>query len=642
MRLRHFSFFFEHSRDVRDNRLNDYSHRYLIDDPLAPHATHALRPRERSFERRTLLILLLFFFLSFSVIIFRMVYLQLFAGDHFRALAEGNRIRVQTLQASRGVMYDRRGTLLVNNVPDFRIEVVPGDLLRDPRALNQLQTMLQVTFPSALLEIEASITDFSPHSFAPKIIVDHIPYDTALDLMLATKDLPGVHIVTSSSRAYLGTPSLAHVIGYTGKISKEELASPEYSGYEFIDSLGKTGLEFSYEEVLRGMPGKKFVEVDALGKEKVVLAEKVSKQGNNLVVSLDADMQQFITERVNVWLSEKKLDAASVVILEPKSGKILSLVSVPYYDNNAFHRGAPQEVLQATLADERRPLLFRALQGTYPSGSTFKPFVAAAALAENIITPSTSISSTGGIRIGVWFFPDWKAGGHGSTNVTKALAESVNTFFYMIGGGYEDFTGLGVERITHYARLFGLGDVTGVDIPGESKGFLPTKVWKEATYGERWYVGDTYHYAIGQGDILVTPLKMAFAYAALVNGGTLYRPSIVDRIVDAERKDIEVFEPFVIRSHFIQPELIAVVKSGLRQAVLSGSARSLQSLPVESGGKTGTAQFGNADKTHAWFIGFAPYDDPQLVVSILVEAGGQGNDTALPIAKEILTWYFAR
>lgn len=641
MRPSRFPLFFENSQDVHDSNLNDYSRKFVVEDPLAPQAAHAYWPQDHFFHKRIVWSVVLFLCFAFIVILIRVGYLQISRGNHFRSMAEGNRIRVQTLQAPRGVMYDRDGTLLVNNAPDFRLEVVAGDILRDPGALSQLKILLQKKFPTEFAEIEANIADLAPYSFAPKIIRDHISYDTALDIMLMSKGLPGVHVVASASREYRGAPSLSHVVGYISKISEEELTQVQHRDYELIDSIGKTGLEFSYEPILRGIPGKKSIEVNALGKEKEILAEKEAQPGHNLVLTLDNDMQEFITERLSAWSGEKKFEAASVVVLEPATGKILSIVSVPYYDNNVFHRGAPSELLRATFEDPRKPLIFRAIQGTYPSGSTFKPFVASAALAENIITPSTTFVSSGGIRIGEWFFPDWKPGGHGSTNVTKALAQSVNTFFYMIGGGYEDFVGLGVERMTAYARLFGLGERTGIDLPGEAQGFLPTKAWKEATFSERWYVGDTYHYAIGQGDILVTPLQMASAYATLVNGGTLFRPFIVEKIIDTQNNPVEVFSPYALRAQFIHTSDLAAVKAGLRESVVSGSARSLQSLPVESGGKTGTAQFGIEGKTHAWFIGFAPYDDPELVVSVTVEAGGQGNDTALPIAKEIFEWYFA-
>jgi penicillin-binding protein 2 len=260
--------------------------------------------------------------------------------------------------------------------------------------------------------------------------------------------------------------------------------------------------------------------------------------------------------------------------------------------------------------------------------------VAAAALAEGLIIPTTSFLSTGGLTIGSWFFPDWKVGGHGETNVGKAIAESVNTFFYIIGGGFDAFTGLGVERITSYARLFGFGSLTGLDLPNEGEGFLPSKEWKEEVKGERWYVGDTYHLAIGQGDLLVTPLQMAVALSTVANGGTKYEPHVAKAVGDQ----------WILPKGTVLPEelrqAIKIVREGMRQTVTSGSARRLNSLPLAAAGKTGTAQIGGSSETHAWFTGFAPYENPEIAVVVLIEEGGEGSSTAVPVAENIFRWWY--
>jgi penicillin-binding protein 2 len=249
--------------------------------------------------------------------------------------------------------------------------------------------------------------------------------------------------------------------------------------------------------------------------------------------------------------------------------------------------------------------------------------------------------STGGIKIGSWFFPDWKAGGHGLTDVRKALAESVNTFFYAVGGGYGDIQGLGIDRLKKYAELFGLNHQLGIDLPGEASGFIPSKVWKESVKKEQWYIGDTYHLSIGQGDLLVTPLQVSSYMAAVANGGILFKPQIVNKITDASGNLVKELKPEVIRENFIKPEYLQVVREGLRQAVTAGSSRALADLPFTSAGKTGTAQFGNENKTHAWFTAFAPYENPEIVITVIVEGGGQGNELALPIAKQALQWWFS-
>jgi len=301
-----------------------------------------------------------------------------------------------------------------------------------------------------------------------------------------------------------------------------------------------------------------------------------------------------------------------------------------------------QEEYNAFLNDENNPLFNRAISGEVPSGSTIKPVVAAAALQERVISENTSFLSIGGLHIGQWFFPDWKAGGHGVTNVRKALAESVNTFFFYIGGGYQDFVGLGVDRLVKYMRLFGLGEKSGLDLNGESAGFVPTSDWKEETKNEAWYIGDTYHISIGQGDILVTPLQVANFTAAVANGGILYRPYLVQSLLDENNQVVKQIEPQIIRRDFIDPYNLQVVREGMRQTVIAGSARSLSVLPVNSAGKTGTAQWSSKKQNHAWFTGFAPYENPEIVITVLVEEGREGSEVSVPIAKEILDWYFSQ
>jgi penicillin-binding protein 2 len=242
--------------------------------------------------------------------------------------------------------------------------------------------------------------------------------------------------------------------------------------------------------------------------------------------------------------------------------------------------------------------------------------------------------------LGQWFFPDWKVGGHGITDVKKALAMSVNTFFYYIGGGYQDFKGLGVDGLAKYARLFGLGSLTGIDLPGERPGFVPTAAWKLATKKEAWYVGDTYHFAIGQGDVLVTPLQVANYTSAIANGGTLYQPHLVSKVLDSNNNVIQEIQPKVLANHLIDPANLQIVREGMRQTITDGSARSLNTLPVQVAGKTGTAQWSTTKAPHAWFIGFAPYDQPKVVIAILVQEGIGGDVIAAPIAKDILNWYF--
>jgi penicillin-binding protein 2 len=319
-----------------------------------------------------------------------------------------------------------------------------------------------------------------------------------------------------------------------------------------------------------------------------------------------------------------------VVALNPKTGEIYALVSLPSYDNNLFAQGIETDAFADLVEDKDQPLFFRAISGEFPSGSTFKPFVAYAALADRVVSEHTSFVSTGGLRVSDWFFPDWKAGGHGVTDVRKAISESVNTFFYIVGGGFDEFTGLGIERMMRSAEQFGFGRSTGIDLPGEASGFLPSKKWKEETKGERWYVGDTYHLAIGQGDFLTTPLQMAHATGIIANDGMRVAPHVIAS--EAQYTGEQILD--------LDSYSLSVVKQGMRQTVTSGSARSLAALPFSVAGKTGTAQASGNERFHSWFTGFASYEDPEIAIAVLVEEGGESTEAAVPLARELLYWWF--
>jgi len=463
-----------------------------------------------------------------------------------------------------------------------------------------------------------------------------------MTLYLESDSMPGVVITNKTRREYnLFSLSLSHILGYTGKINEAELAK---FGQEYlpIDYIGKTGMENFWENEMKGLNGKKQIEVDALGKEKKIINQAAGQDGHNLVLSIDIELQKKLAEAVISALQKLRLNKACAIALDPNNGEILAMVSLPSYNNNDFARGLTQAEYASIAEHPDQPLFNRCIAGEYPSGSVIKPVVAAAALEEGIINENTSFNSAGGIKIDQWFFPDWKAGGHGYTNVRSAIANSVNTFFYYIGGGYQDFTGLGLDRMVRYEKLFGLDAQTGVDLLGEANGFLPSKEWKETTKGERWYIGDTYHLAIGQGDLLVTPLQVADYTAVFANGGSLYRPHLIKQVLNHQDQLIGEVENKPIRSNMVSAKNIEIVRQGLRQTITQGSAQSLQDVVVSVAGKTGTAQWSTVKPPHAWFTGFAPYDKPQIVITILIEQGGEGSAVAVPIAQEVLDWYFSR
>ena len=598
----------------------------------------------RSFNFSNLIkinLILLFFLL---IILFRVGWLQIVKGEYYHDLAEGNRIRIERIEPKRGIIYDRNKQPMVRNVANFLLYFIPADLPKDEKEkekiIERISQILVVLSPADIKTILGKIKYRSLESYQSLFIIDNIEYEKAMLLYLESDKMHGVYLSNKTRREYnLFSLSLSHILGYISKISEKELTKID-SNYSPIDYIGKTGLENFFENELKGTAGKKQVEVDALGKEKKIINQIIGEDGRNLVLSLDINLQKKLEETMNSELEKLKVKKACAIVLNPNNGEILAMVSMPSYNNNSFAKGISQKEYQKLINNPDNPLFNRCISGEFPPGSTFKPIMAVAALEEKIINENTSFLSNGGLRISEWFFPDWKVGGHGTTNVRKAIAESVNTFFYYIGGGFNDFVGLGVDNIIKYCKLFGLGEQTGIDIINEAKGFLPYKEWKKATKGERWYIGDTYHLSIGQGDISVTPLQVANYTAVFANNGSLYKPHLVSQILASDDKKIKQVESTLIKRDFVSKENIKIVREGMRQTVVAGSARSLQSVPVAVAGKTGTAQWAFNKPTHAWFTGFAPFDNPQVVITILVEQGGEGSSVAVPIAKEVLTWYF--
>lgn len=635
----------------------------------------------RSFNFAKLKYLVLIAVLALSVLIGRTAWLQVVKGQHYYLLSEDNRLRAEIIEPKRGIVYDRNLLPLVRNKANFvlylrPIELPKAELERDA-LLREISTILErgqannsssetteghISLDGRELDLVADGASFyeikellssvkigSLQSYQPLFIKDGIDYETAMLINLKLADWPGVFLTNKIRREYLvagasdteiaTTTSLSHIIGYTGKISEKELADLR-SGYSLIDYVGKIGLEYSWEKELRGLTGRKNIEVDALGRQKKVVSETPAQDGYNLQLSLDLKLQQEIERILQEKISGDDPKRASVIVMDPRTGAVRALVSWPAYDNNMFARGIKQGEYDELINNLNRPLFNRAISGEFPSGSTIKPIFAAGALQEGIITDKTTFLSNGGLRIGQWFFPDWRAGGHGLTDVRRAIAFSVNTFFYYIGGGFGDFRGMGLDGLVKYSRLFGLGEKSGIDISGEVAGFVPTRAWKEQAKNEPWYIGDTYHFAIGQGDVLATPLQVVNFTATIANGGTLYRPHLVDKIMDSNNQLVRAVSPEIIREDFISPSNIEIVREGMRQTVTIGSGRYLDSLSVTVAGKTGTAQWSSQKDTHAWFVGFAPYDNPEVAITILVEEGGEGSAISTRIAYDILNWYF--
>lgn len=571
----------------------------------------------------------------------RAFYLQIIEGKKSLILAQENRFRKQVIRAPRGLFYDRNKVALTKNIPNYEVTVIPNDLSKNETERNTIYDRLSVTIGVSKEEIKRLSEEKGLSYTQPLLISKSITRDVSLVFESRKTELRGFYVGINPIREYLDNGLLAHVFGYVGRISEEELKVNKE--YIMTDYIGKTGLEESYENILRGVPGNERVEVDSTGKIIKIYGQESPILGDNLMLSIDFELQKKLTENLTKQMERAKVQKGVAIAVNPKNGEVLAFVSLPTYDNNLFAKGISDTDYQKLANDPNSPLLDRAISGEYPSGSIIKPYYAAAALEEGVITEKSTVNSTGGIKIGEWEFPDWKPGGHGVTNVIKAIADSVNTFFYAIGGGYENIKGLGPDLMKKYLEKFGFGGATSLDIVGEAEGSIPSPEWKERVKNEEWYLGDTYNMAIGQGDVLITPLQMVNALSSIANSGTMYKLHFLKSVLDSDGNVKSEKSPEIVKSNFISASTIDIVRRGMRQTVVSGSGRALSSLPVTSAGKTGTAQYGpNNSKKHAWFTCFAPYEDPNIAMVVLLEGAGEGSDFAVPVANDTLKWYFSR
>ena len=573
-------------------------------------------------------------FLVLAVLAGRVFVLNTVQGEKYQGMSERNSLRMLTIPAPRGIIYDRTGQALVQNIPTLDLAVVPSDLPREEgdrvRERELLRSIIDID-----QEVASSVFGAKGNTASPVLLKSRLTQEEMLIFLSRQADFPGVVLMRSAEREYRDGTIFSHLIGYEGKIRQQEL--DDYPEYGLSDMIGKEGIEKSYESFLRGKNGADRVEVDALGKIKKELGSVQPVPGNDIILHIDAELQKKIFDSLSMLLETKNLKRAAAVAMNPETGGILALVSLPSYDNNLFSGGIDQKHYEELLTDDARPLFNRAVSGEYPPGSTIKPVVAAAALAEGVVNEHTEIESRGGISIGKFFFGDWKA--HGFTDIRRAIAVSSDVYFYSVGGGYGSVPGLGMRRMKAYEEFFGYGKKTGIDIPGEADGFLPDPDWKQRRFGERWYIGDDYHAAIGQGFVTATPLQILNSIATIGNGGILREPRLVSHIRDASGKLSPVESP-VVRRDFVDANILRIVREGMRETVTEGTAQPLKDLPVAVAGKTGTAQFGTGKDTHGWFVSFAPYEKPEIALIVLVEGQGEEGYNAVPVTKEVYQWYF--
>jgi penicillin-binding protein 2 len=603
---------------------------------------------DSSFSQKRGLVFAFSLFIFFLIFISRMFYLQIIEGDENRRLAEGNRQRIIPIPAERGLIYDRNDIQLTKNIPSLSLALTPQDLPKREEEREKVVQSLASIIHKDVEEVRNILKEYGAYSYESIILEEDIDYETALAIQVAASDLPGINIIRGSKRLYTMNlskeeeiiTSLSHIVGYGGKISREELDRLYEDGYLPSDNIGKTGVEKVYEEMLRGVYGRKRVERNAMGRDQDVLAEEAPEPGDHLRLTIDANMQAELENIIKDHLDKLGKDRASGIVMNPNSGEILALVSWPAFDNNDFTGGISHADYNKYIENKNNPLFNRAIGGAYPSGSVVKMAIAAAALEEGIIKANTTFLSNGGLRVSRWFFPDWKAGGHGITDVRKSIAWSVNTFYYYIGGGYGDFVGIGIDKINEYLKKFGFAEKTQIDLPAESIGFIPTREWKEEVKNERWYVGDTYNMSIGQGDFLTSPLQITNMTATIANRGEILKPHVVESIIDPVTKEERKIHREVIKNNPVSKKHLDTVALGMRDCVTYGACSRLSLLPFSSAGKTGTAQWSSIKDTHAWFTSFAPYENPEIVVTIMVEEGGGGGEVAAPIAYDFYRWWW--
>ncbi|MCX6797293.1 MAG: penicillin-binding protein 2, partial [Candidatus Doudnabacteria bacterium] len=559
-----------------------------------------------------------FLILTFLLLSGRVFYLQVFKGKYFQQLSENNRLRRQVILAPRGSILDRYGQPLALNTASFNLVAVPLDL---PRGEMEDQVVeLARLFNLDSQEILNKLKQVDPKSIQPILIKQDLSQQEAILFETKASDFVGFSVQKIPIRRYLDPLVFSHILGFTGIVSPADLEKTSKILYDFNDYIGKTGIELEYEKYLHGVNGENLVEVDASGKLLNVLGENVALPGKTAVLNIDKELQKKLFNEL-FKEPEGRVKAAAIA-LNPKTGQVLALLSLPGFDNNWFAHGIKPQQYQSLLDDKALPMFNRSIQGTYPPGSTVKPMVAAAALEEQVVDENTAIADKGVLVIPNQFDPKmaynfygWKRDGLGVMNVVSAIAQSSDIYFYTVAGGHPNsrIKGLGAEKLAEYYRKFNLGKLTGIDLQGEKPGLVADPDWKAEYFKKdpilkKWYLGDTYHIGIGQGDMLATPLQVAMWTAIIANDGTGLKPEILDKILDEKDRVVFQNQREVLVEKFLSDKNLKIIQEGMRQTVLSGSGKQLSSLPISSAGKTGTSQFDGSDpkKTHAWFTAYAP------------------------------------
>lgn len=583
------------------------------------------------FHRR-LMILRVGLLLVVALLGLRLWHLQVREGPYYRDLSENNRTRQVLLEPARGLIYDRHGVLLANNVPSFSLYVTLDEVKDRELLIGQLSELLGLD-PTLIRKKLSG----KGGKLLPRKVKDRMTLRDAVLIESHRLELRGVMVQVESQRNYPGGVTAAHLLGYVGEISAEQLEKPEFSGLHQGSVVGQYGVEKSFDRHVRGQAGQKNVEVDAHGNEKQEVVIEQPQAGNDLYLTIDARLQKTAEDLLGV-------EYGAIVALDPTNGDILAMASRPGFDPNVLSRELTPKQWVEIVQDEGRPLNNRASQGQYPPGSTFKVPMAVAALETKTMSPFSTVSCNGGYHFGNRLYHDWKASGHGTVALHDALVHSCDVYFYTVGQR------MGIDTMAEYGQEFGLGLPTGVDLPSERMGIMPSTAWKQKARNAPWLPGETISAAIGQGYVTVTPLQMASLIGTVANNGVSYRPRLVRAVMDRTVGNLQEL-PTVPRGQVkAKPETFRLVKEALADVVTKGTATRAKSSLVTIGGKTGTAQVAalrtgpeaNIPKKfrdHAWFIAFAPVDSPKIAVAVLAEHMGHGGSAAAPLAKELIETY---
>jgi penicillin-binding protein 2 len=586
-----------------------------------------------------------FVLVMFGLLFARFCYLQLVMHDHYHTLAEANRISILPIVPNRGIIVDRNGIVLATNYSAYTLEITPSKIDSLDNTIEELATIVEIT-PRDRRRFKKLLEESKRFESLP--IRTRLSDEEIARFAANRYRFPGVDVRARLFREYPQGELFSHVIGHIGRISQKDLDRLEnedqLSNYRGTDYIGKTGLEYSYERHLHGTTGIEEVEVDSGGRAVRSLSRTPPVSGNNLVLKLDARLQEVVYKA----FGDRR---GALVAIEPSTGGVLAFVSKPGFDPNLFVDGIDPQNWNELNTSLDRPMVNRALAGTYPPGSTFKPYMALAALFFGKRTPGQAISDPGFFNFGGHHFRDDKPGGHGAVDMYKSIVVSCDTYYYQLAADLQ------IDMISNFMSKFGFGSRTGIDIAGEAEGVLPSREWKRRRFKkpeqQKWYAGETISIGIGQGYNAYTPLQLATAISTLANDGVMFRPHLVDYIEDVHKRERTYIEPKPLRDLGLKHEQLAVVKNALVGVNREGTgARAFAGAPYTSAGKTGTAQVVSLKgekyveskvaeryRDHALFIAYAPAEQPKIAVAVIVENSGFGARAAAPIARQVLDYW---